>query len=120
MNQNENVIRFPAQVREIPHNTEAEHGVLGAILASNRAYERVGGFLRPEHFYDPVHGRIYAAAADLVGRGGVADPVTLKGQFRDDPALGAVGGAGYLADLAACVVSIRNAEHYARLVVDCA
>jgi replicative DNA helicase len=116
----ENVIRFPAQAREVPHNIEAEHGVLGAILAGNRAYERVGGFLRPDHFYDPVHGRIYAAAAAVIDRGGVADPVTLRGAFRDDPALAAVGGAGYLADLAASVVSVRNAEHYGRLVVDCA
>jgi len=117
---NRNVVQFPAQVREVPHNIEAEHGVLGAILASNRAYERVGAFLRPEHFYDPVHGRIFEAAASVIDRGGVADPVTLLGQFRDDPALAAVGGAGYLADLAASVVSVRNVEHYGRIVRDCA
>ena len=44
--------------REPPHNLEAEQALLGAILVNNRSYERVSEFLRPEHFADPVHGRL--------------------------------------------------------------
>ena len=35
--------------RTMPHNLEAEKGLLGAIFINNRAYETVSEFLRPEH-----------------------------------------------------------------------
>ena len=48
-----------AEVREQPHNIEAEQGLLGAILINNRAFEKVSDFLQAEHFSDPVHGQIF-------------------------------------------------------------
>ena len=49
-----------------PHNIEAEQALLGAILVNNDAYHRVSEFLRAEHFFEPVHARIFerCAAAD--------------------------------------------------------
>ena len=44
-----------------PSNVQAEQALLGALLANNRAYERVSEFLAPEHFADPIHGRIFQA-----------------------------------------------------------
>ena len=38
----------------LPTNYEAEQALLGAVLADNRAYERVSEFLAPEHFADPA------------------------------------------------------------------
>ncbi len=104
--------------RALPHNIEAEQALLGAILLNNMAFERVSEILTPDSFYDPVHGRIYGAVATVVGRGQVADPKTLRGLFENDPALSAVGGAQYLVDLIASVVTIINVEDYARLVQD--
>ena len=107
-----------AATRTPPHNIEAEQALLGSILVNNVAYEKVGEILQPEHFYDPVHGRIYGAVATLINRGQIADSKTLRGLFNDDPALANLGGAQYLADLAASVITIINAEDYARLVHD--
>ena len=42
-----------------PTNLQAEQALLGALLANNKAYERVSEFLAPHHFADPIHGRIY-------------------------------------------------------------
>jgi len=70
--------------RSPPCNLEAEQGLLGAILVQNRAFERVSEFLRPEHFFDPLHGRIFEAAATLILRGQLANPVTLKSSFERD------------------------------------
>ncbi len=53
--------RAPAGFRTQPHNIEAEQALLGAILINNEAYHRISEFLRPEHFYEPVHGRIFEA-----------------------------------------------------------
>lgn len=107
-----------AAARTPPHNTEAEQALLGSILVNNIAYEKVGEILQPEHFYDPVHGRIFGAMQTLINRGQIADTKTLHSLFNDDPALASLGGAQYLADLAASVISIINAEDYARLVHD--
>lgn len=107
-----------APARVPPHNFEAEQALLGAILANNRALERVAEFLRPEHFADPVHGRIYDACQTLATRNQIANPVTLKTYMGADQGLQELGGDAYLARLAAAAVTIINAEDYGRLVFD--
>ncbi len=104
--------------RTPPHNLEAEQALLGAMLVNNRTHEKVGDFLFAEHFANPVHGRIYEAAVKLIERGQMANPVTLKAYFEQDEALAAVGGAGYLAELAAGVVTVVNVEDYGRAIHD--
>jgi replicative DNA helicase len=104
--------------RTPPANIEAEQALLGAILVNNAAYHRVAEFLRPEHFGEGVHGRIFAAIAKLMERGQLANPVTLKNLFDQDGALQEIGGAQYLARLAASVVTIINAEDYGRTIHD--
>ena len=59
--------------RTPPHNYEAEQALLGAILVNNRVYDRVTEFLRPEHFADALHGRIYEAIGKLIERGQIAN-----------------------------------------------
>ena len=104
--------------RTPPHNFEAEMALIGAILSNNRSYERCSEFLRPEHFADTRHGSIYGAAGKLIDRGQIADPVTLKSYFEQDESLADIGGASYLARLAASVVTIINADDYARAIHD--
>jgi replicative DNA helicase len=101
-----------------PHNNEAEQALLGALLANNRAFDRVSEIVRPEDFYDGVHGRIFAAIGKVLDRGEQASPVTLKNLFDQDGALSEIGGATYLARLAAAVVTIINAEDYATTIAD--
>ncbi|MCH7889556.1 MAG: replicative DNA helicase [Proteobacteria bacterium] len=104
--------------RTLPHNLEAEQALLGAILVNNEVANRVSAFLFPDHFFQPVHGRIYEAALKIVERGQRADPVTLKHYFETDDALADIGGAQYLARLAGSAVTIINAEDYGRTVHD--
>lgn len=106
------------QPRSAPHNIEAEQALLGAILVNNSVFEKVGDTLRPEHFYDPVHQRIFEAMVTMTQRGQIADPKTLRGLFENDPALANVGGAQYLGDLAASVITVINASDYAQLIHD--
>ena len=106
------------QYRTPPHNNEAEQALLGAILVNNAAYHRVGEFLLAEYFADSVHGRIFSACGKLIERGQVANPVTLKNLFDQDGALAEIGGAAYLARLAASVITIINAEDYGRTIHD--
>jgi replicative DNA helicase len=109
-----------APYRESPNNLEAEQALLGALMLNNEAVNRVADFLKPEHFFLPVHGRIYDAIGRLVDRGQIANPVTLKHMFEGDAALSDAGGAQYLARLAGSAVTIINAQHYGRTIHDLA
>ena len=104
--------------RTPPHNFQAEQALLGALMLNNRAYDQVSEFLRPEHFADPGHGRIFAACVTLIERGQMANPVTLKTVVENDPRVVEIGGVEYLAQLAGSVVSIINAGDYGRLIFD--
>jgi replicative DNA helicase len=101
-----------------PTNLQAEQALLGALLANNKAYERVSEFLAPEHFADPIHGKIYAAIARRCEAGQVADPVMLRGEFEHTGVLDEVGGTPYLAQLLAAMVGIINAGDYGRAIHD--
>lgn len=107
---------FPTSMRMPPSNVGAEQALLGALLTNNRAYERVGGFLRPEHFADSCHAAIYAAIERRVEAGQIANPVTLKAEFEHSGALDDAGGVGYLVELLGAMVSIISAPDYARAV----
>jgi replicative DNA helicase len=110
--------RARAEPRQMPHNADAEQGLLGALLVDNRAFEKISDFLKAEHFYAPAHGRIFAVIAKLIERGQIASPVTLKALVHDDEDLAHLGGGAYLADLAASVVTILSVEDYGRTIFD--
>ena len=106
--------------REAPHNVEAEQALLGAIIVNNEAIDRVSTFLKPGHFYDALHARIYEAASKLILSGKRATPITLKTFFQADPPVGELPVPQYLGRLAANATTIINAEDYGRTIYDLA
>jgi replicative DNA helicase len=117
-----NVTRLPGAddllVREPPHNFEAEQALLGAILVNNAAYQRVAEFLKPEHFADPLHGKLFDALSRLIERGQVVSAMTLKTYVEQDEDMKAAGGAPYLARLSAASVHVIDAGDFGRTVHD--
>ena len=101
-----------------PSNLQAEQALLGALLANNKAYERVAEFLAPEHFADPVNARIYQAIQRRIERQQLADAVTLKAELEHDGILEEVGGTLYLAQLLSAMVGVINAGEYGQSVHD--
>ena len=106
--------------RAPPHNIEAEQALLGAILVNNDAFDRVSDFLKPEHFSEDLHRRIYEIAAQLIRAGKLATVVTLKTFLADIELPAGVTIQAYLARLAAEATTIINAEDYGRTVHDLA
>ena len=101
-----------------PSNLQAEQALLGALLANNRAFERVAEFLAPEHFADPVHGRIFASIKRRIELGQLADAITLRTEFEHNGVLDEVGGTAYLGQLLTAMVGIINAGEYGRAIHD--
>lgn len=102
----------------LPQNIEAEQALLGALLANNRLHEKVAEFLRPDHFANPAHGRIYDGITKQIERGQLASAVTLKPYFASDETLAEVGGADYIASLEANVVALAGAADYGRAIFE--
>ena len=103
---------------KLPQNIEAEQALLGALLANNKAFEKVSEFLRPEHFADPVHAKIYDIISKLISKGHIADVITLKNYFEQEGLLDEVGGYKYLIQLADSSSPLTNAEYYAQFIYD--
>ncbi len=83
----------------LPFNLDAETGLLGAILRDNENLKLDCGCLKPEHFYDPVNGRIFEVCKKLIQADRAADATTVKAYFAGTGALTDIGGAMYLLKL---------------------
>ena len=105
---------------QLPHNIEAEQALLGALLFDNAAFERLSDQLQPQHFYEPFHARLFAAIADYILKGMLAEPIVLVDRFRNDPAVEELGGLRYLADLVDRAPPAGNAPEYGRAIYDLA
>lgn len=100
-----NVAALPAHRATQPPvlaNIEAEAAYLGAVLINNSIIGKTETHLRPEHFNEPIHARIYERVLILIESGkGVVTPVTLRPYFENDETLAPLGGTAYLARLTA-------------------
>jgi replicative DNA helicase len=105
--------------RHVPYDIEVEQALLGAMFVDNQSIERVSALLRAEHFYDPLHQRLFEAMSAGFERGGmVVTPLTLHAQMKADPGLVEVGGLSYFANLAAAAPALPNVRDYARILHD--
>jgi len=104
----------------MPHSVEAEQQLLGVILTNNDLYDRVAQIIGPEHFYDPVHARIWEVAAARIAKNTLASPVTLKSFMAEDAGLAELGGAAYLVNLAGASISAFAVRDYAQMIYDLA
>jgi replicative DNA helicase len=106
--------------RSAPQNVEAEQALLGAVLINNDAYYRVSDFLKPEHFFEPIHRMMFEVAGQLIRANKTATPVTIKTFLPADMEIGDINLAQYLARLAASATTVVNAEDYGRTIYELA
>jgi replicative DNA helicase len=106
--------------QSLPQNIEAEAALLGALMIDNRLVEDVQLKLRPEHFFEPLHGRIYESILRMTDANRVANPVTLRPLFDADEAMKEVGGPAYLAQLTGSGAAVIGARDFAQQIYDLA
>ena len=105
---------------EAVKNVDSEATILGALMIENKLIDRVADRLSAEDFSEALFGRIYSAILREAALGRAANPVTLKPYLHDDPALVAIGGVGYLAQLTASNGAIVMLDTCVQQVVDMA
>src|SRR5881398_287261 len=118
------VIRIAESASEappaLPQNIEAEAALLGALMIDNRLVEDIQLKLKPLHFFEPLHGRIYESILRLTDSNRIANPVTLKPLFEADEGMKEVGGPSYLAQLTGSGAAVIGARDFATQIYDLA
>lgn len=106
--------------RKLPSNLEAEAAFLGGVLIDNRVLEELQTPIRPHHFFEPLHQRIFERTLTLLERNATASPVTLRPYFEADEALKELGGPSYLAKLTANGSGLLAPRELAQQIYDLA
>ena len=116
-------LAFPAPApapQQLPRNVEAEAAMLGAMMIDNRLADDLLDRLEPAHFYEPLHGRIFAAIRTLRSNDMLATPVTLRPMFEADEGMKELGGPAYLASLTGSGAGLIGARQFAQQIYDLA
>lgn len=110
----------PSEPQQLPQNIEAEAALLGAMMIDNRLADDVLDRIEAEHFFEPLHGRIFSAIRTLRQNDMLATPVTLKPMFEADEGMRALGGPAYLAQLTGSGAGLIGARQFAQQIYDLA
>ena len=102
--------------KELPNNIEAEQSVIGSILVTNEIFDEISTIISNVNFFDPMHQKIYTAIENLIYKGMLANPITLKNYFeneKDD-----LDVPEYLVKITKFSTSIRQAIEYSKIIYD--
>jgi replicative DNA helicase len=103
-------------VRMPPHSIEAEQSVLGALLLTNSAWDRVADVVTEGDFYRADHRAIFQHIAKLIEQNKPADALTVADSLMRSGKLDDVGGQPYIGSLALNTPSAANVRRYAEIV----
>ena len=102
--------------KQMPCNIEAEQAVIGSILVSNDIYDEISPIIDAQKFFDPIHVKIFETIENLINKGLLANPITLKNHFENNEGLKELGGQEYLIKITKFSTSIKQAIDYANIV----
>jgi len=102
--------------KELPNNVEAEQAVIGSILVTNEIFDEINTIVSSVNFYDPMHQKIFGAIENLIYKGLLANPITLKNYFEDEK--DDINVPEYLVKITKFSTSKRQATEYSKIIYD--
>jgi len=108
------------KVKDLPHNTEAEKAVLGAMLRNKIVLSDAIGALTAEDFFEQNenHRAIFNAMFRLNARSMPVDAQTVTDELINSKEIEVSGGPEYLLELADSVITFSNIKSYIDIVKD--
>ncbi|MBL0029476.1 MAG: replicative DNA helicase [Rhodanobacteraceae bacterium] len=103
-------------LRVPPNSIEAEQAVLGGLMLSSEAWDKVADRINEGDFYRRDHALIFRAIGELSNKSMPADAVTLGEWFEAQGIAELVGGSRYILELANTTPSAANIAAYADIV----
>jgi len=108
-----------ADAIEPPLDIALERAILGTLFIDNAKIDLAAAIIEPEHFSEPVHGRIFEFMCVLRDEGTVT-PLLVNSVMKTDPVLKELGGHSYFADMALSAPALLNIRDHARQLRDLA
>ena len=68
-------------IKELPHNLEAEQALLGAILLNNDILYDINEIIDASHFFESIDIKILEVINKIATKGQLETPITLKSYF---------------------------------------
>ena len=112
----ENLSIVKDNFKELPNNIEAEQSVIGSILVTNEIFDELSTIISSNNFYDPMHQKIYSAIENLIYKGMLANPITLKNYFDDEK--DDLDVPEYLVKITKFSTSVRQSIEYSKIIYD--
>ena len=114
MSQSLNIVKN--SMNELPNNIEAEQSVIGSILLSNEIFDDISIIISRKNIYDPQHQKIFNAIENLIYKGLLANPITLKNHFENEK--DELDIPEYLVKITKFSTSSRQSIEYSKLIYD--
>jgi replicative DNA helicase len=99
--------------RQPPSNTEAEQLLIAAVVNDNDVLSAVGEIIHPDHFYEPLHRRLWNVIIEMAQTDKSVTPTMLKSYLGKAEKSGLVPSE-YLAAIATTRVTRHEAIGYAK------
>ena len=106
------------EIRQEPHDNDAEKSVLGSMLLEANAADLALEQLAASDFYVPAHETVFETLGELRAHGQAIDMVTLVSRLRSMGQLERCGGVDYVAELIDFVPTAANVQQYIRIVLE--
>ena len=102
--------------RILPHSTEAEQSVIGAMLLDQDAIVAATDLITSEDFYQRQYGILFEAMTELYAEGKPVDPVTLQNRLREKDVPPEISSLEFARELITAVPTSANVKYYAQIV----
>jgi RecA-family ATPase len=97
--------------RQFPHNRDIEASILGGVIIDNAILADLAD-VETDDFFVPQHRVVWEAMRNLQAGGRPIDIVTLENEIEKTGKLDAIGGVGFLGELACKVPTVENVRAY--------
>lgn len=102
--------------QQIPHDSEAEKAVLGAVFLDPEAIIDASDVLQPDNFYEHANRIVFQAMLNISDREEVIDPVTLQDELKKNNQVDDIGGIAYVTELSMATPTAAHVTYYAKIV----
>ena len=85
--------------QQIPHDSDAEKAVLGAVFLNPEAIIEASDIVQPDDFYERANRLVFQAMLNIADRGDEIDPVTLQDELKKNNQLEDIGGIASVSEL---------------------
>ena len=102
--------------RVLPHSTEAEQSVLGAMIMDADAITTASEVITGDDFYNKQYGIIFDTIVELNNGGSPVDLVTLQNKLKEKNVPPEVSSMEYVKDFISSIYTSANVKNHAEIV----